>query len=101
MTKGTASFGKRQTKTHALCPRCGRRSYHKQKHRCAACAFGASARKRTYNWGYKAIRRNTTGTGRMRHLKKMPAAYKGIKNEQVKYKQAIAKQQQKNIKNHS
>ncbi|VDK63126.1 unnamed protein product [Onchocerca ochengi] len=68
MTKGTSSFGKRHNKTHTLCRRCGRSSYHIQKHRCASCGY-PSARKRTYQWSAKSIRRHTTGTGRMRHIK--------------------------------
>nr|GMC78204.1 60S ribosomal protein L37-3 [Ipomoea batatas] len=44
--KGTGSFGKRRNKTHTLCVRCGRRSFHLQKSRCSACAYPA-ARKRT------------------------------------------------------
>uniref|UniRef100_A0A0R3Q6X3 Ribosomal protein L37 n=1 Tax=Brugia timori TaxID=42155 RepID=A0A0R3Q6X3_9BILA len=39
MTKGTSSFGKRHNKTHTLCRRCGRSSYHIQKHRCASCGY--------------------------------------------------------------
>ncbi|RYR32891.1 hypothetical protein Ahy_A10g047421 [Arachis hypogaea] len=39
------SFGKKKNKTHTLCMRCGRRSFHLQKSRCSACAFPA-ARKR-------------------------------------------------------
>jgi large subunit ribosomal protein L37e len=38
---------------------------------CAACGFPA-AKTRSYQWGQKAIRRRTTGTGRMRHLKEVP-----------------------------
>ncbi|VDN60559.1 unnamed protein product [Dracunculus medinensis] len=68
MTKGTSSFGKRHNKTHTLCRRCGRSSYHIQKHRCASCGYPAK-RKRTFQWSVKSIRRRTTGTGRMRHLK--------------------------------
>merc|ERR1711868_307328 len=75
MTKGTSSFGKRHNKTHTLCVRCGSRSFHIQKSRCAACAFPA-ARKRTYNWSNKAIRRKTTGTGRMRYLKNVDRRFK-------------------------
>ncbi|MCP9261489.1 putative 60S ribosomal protein L37-A [Dirofilaria immitis] len=58
MTKGTSSFGKRHNKTHTLCRRCGRSSYHIQKHRCASCGYPSAP-----------IRRHTTGTGRMRHMK--------------------------------
>ncbi|XP_011001601.1 PREDICTED: 60S ribosomal protein L37-3-like [Populus euphratica] len=78
MGKGTGSFGKRRNKTHTLCVRCGRRSFHLfhlQKSRCSACAFPA-ARKRKYNWSEKAIRRKTTGTGRMRYLRNVPCRFK-------------------------
>jgi large subunit ribosomal protein L37e len=68
MTKGTTSFGKRHTKSHTLCIRCGRSSYHIQKKRCAACGY-PNAKLRHYNWGKKAQGRRTTGTGRMRYLK--------------------------------
>ena len=45
MTKGTPSHGKRgKRKTHVKCPRCGSRSYHNRKKRCASCGFGASKR---------------------------------------------------------
>ncbi|XP_016973502.1 probable 60S ribosomal protein L37-A [Drosophila rhopaloa] len=68
MTKGTSSFGKRHNKTHTLCRRCGRSSYHIQKSTCAQCGYPA-AKLRSYNWSVKAKRRKTTGTGRMQHLK--------------------------------
>ncbi|KAF2997385.1 60S ribosomal protein L37A [Curvularia kusanoi] len=68
MTKGTSSFGKRHNKTHTLCRRCGRRSLHIQKHTCASCGYPA-AKTRKFNWGEKAKRRKTTGSGRMRYLK--------------------------------
>lgn len=42
--------GKRHTKTHTLCRRCGRRSFHVQKTTCSACGY-PSARKRTCTWG--------------------------------------------------
>ncbi|KAG1367755.1 putative 60S ribosomal protein L37-1 [Cocos nucifera] len=73
--KGTGSFGKRRNKTHTLCVRCGRRSFHLQKSRCACCGY-PSARIRKYNWSVKAIRRKTTGTGRMRHLRHVPRRFK-------------------------
>merc|ERR1712057_133430 len=71
MTKGTTSFGKRHNKSHTLCRRCGRRSYHIQKKTCSACGYPA-AKTRSYNWAKKAIRRKTTGSGRCRYLKTMP-----------------------------
>ncbi|XP_059214702.1 60S ribosomal protein L37 [Centropristis striata] len=68
MTKGTSSFGKRRNKTHTLCRRCGSKAYHLQKSSCGKCGY-PEKRKRKYNWSAKAKRRNTTGTGRLRHLK--------------------------------
>ncbi len=45
MSKGTPSHGKRGKRhTHITCPRCGKRSYHERKKRCAACGFGVSRR---------------------------------------------------------
>ncbi|KAL0441534.1 UNVERIFIED_CONTAM: 60S ribosomal protein L37-1 [Sesamum radiatum] len=73
--KGNRKLWKRRNKTHTLCVRCGRRSFHLQKSRCAACTYPA-ARKRTYNWSVKAIRRKTTGTGRMRYLRHVPCRFK-------------------------
>ncbi|KAF8388985.1 hypothetical protein HHK36_025669 [Tetracentron sinense] len=75
MGKGTGSFGKRRNKTHTLCVRCGRRSFHLQKSRCAACGYPAS-RIRKYNWSVKAIRRKTTGTGRMRYMRHVARRFK-------------------------
>ncbi|RKF77639.1 60S ribosomal protein L37 [Golovinomyces cichoracearum] len=75
LAKGTSSFGKRHNKTHTLCRRCGRRSLHIQKHTCAACGYPA-AKTRKYNWGEKAKRRKTTGTGRMQYLKGIPRKFK-------------------------
>ncbi|ODQ50532.1 60S ribosomal protein L37 [Saitoella complicata NRRL Y-17804] len=68
MTKGTQSFGKRHNKSHVLCRRCGRRSFHVQKHTCSSCGYPA-AKTRKFNWSDKGKRRKTTGTGRMSHLK--------------------------------
>ncbi|XP_037585099.1 60S ribosomal protein L37-like [Cebus imitator] len=68
MTKGMSSFGKRRNKTHTLCRRCGSKANHLQKSTCGKCGHPAE-RKRKCNWSAKAKRQNTTGTGRMRHLK--------------------------------
>mmetsp|Transcript_22283 Transcript_22283/g.33163 ORF Transcript_22283/g.33163 Transcript_22283/m.33163 type:complete len:90 (+) Transcript_22283:41-310(+) len=68
MTKGTCSFGRKHNKSHTLCRRCGKRSYHIQKSKCASCGYPA-AKMRRYNWSSKAKRRRTEGTGRMRYLK--------------------------------
>ncbi|KAJ2787712.1 60S ribosomal protein L37B [Coemansia interrupta] len=74
-TKGTSSFGKRHTKTHSLCKRCGNRAFHNQKKTCASCGY-PSAKIRSFNWGFKAKRRKTTGTGRMRYLKTVNVRFK-------------------------
>jgi large subunit ribosomal protein L37e len=73
--KGTGSFGLRHNKSHTLCRRCGRRSFHIQKKTCAACGYPA-ARIRTFNWSIKAKRRKTTGTGRCRYLKTVSRRFK-------------------------
>ena len=44
--KGTASFGKRHNKSHTLCRRCGKRSYHIQKSTCAACGYPSAHMRR-------------------------------------------------------
>jgi large subunit ribosomal protein L37e len=75
MTKGTQSFGMRNNKTHTLCRRCGRSTYHIQKKRCSACGF-PSSKIRKYNWSEKAKKRHTTGTGRTRYLKKVNRRFK-------------------------
>merc|ERR1712098_81823 len=75
MTKGTSSFGKRHNKTHVLCRRCGSRSLHVQKKTCANRGY-PSASVRRFNWGAKAKRGKTTGSGRMRTLKGVPRKFK-------------------------
>ncbi|KAI5795106.1 60S ribosomal protein L37 [Geopyxis carbonaria] len=70
MTKGTS-----YNKSHTLCRRCGRRSFHIQKHTCSGCGYPA-AKTRKFNWSEKAKRRKTTGTGRMQYLKTVPRRFK-------------------------
>ena len=76
MTKGTSSFGKRHSKTHTMCRRCGRIAYHIQKKVCSSCGYGHTAQMRRFNWSAKAKRRRTEGTGRMRYKKAMPRLFK-------------------------
>ena len=59
MGRGTPSFGKRHTKTHTQCRRCGRMSYHKQNKMCSACGFGKTTRIRKYGWAKKTQQRKT------------------------------------------
>eukprot|EP00429_Kryptoperidinium_foliaceum_P041814 CAMPEP_0176106796 /NCGR_PEP_ID=MMETSP0120_2-20121206/53593_1 /TAXON_ID=160619 /ORGANISM="Kryptoperidinium foliaceum, Strain CCMP 1326" /LENGTH=128 /DNA_ID=CAMNT_0017440919 /DNA_START=84 /DNA_END=466 /DNA_ORIENTATION=+ len=58
---GTEAMGKKNKHTHGLCVRCGKRSYHMQKKKCASCGYPA-AKKRSYEWSKKAKRRNAQGT---------------------------------------
>ncbi|KAF9213531.1 60S ribosomal protein L37A [Podila verticillata] len=88
LTKGTSSFGKRHTKSHTLCRRCGRRSFHNQKKTCAQCGYPA-AKLRSYNWSEKAIRRKTTGTGRMRHLSDVNRRFKNGFREGTQAKKQV------------
>ncbi|KAK9687526.1 60S ribosomal protein L37B [Basidiobolus ranarum] len=90
MTKGTQSFGKRHTKSHTLCRRCGKRSFHNQKKTCASCGYPA-AKLRSFNWGEKAKRRKTTGTGRMRHLKGVSRRFKNGFREGTQAQKQTAK----------
>eukprot|EP01060_Flectonema_neradi_P004728 TRINITY_DN130_c1_g2_i2.p1 TRINITY_DN130_c1_g2~~TRINITY_DN130_c1_g2_i2.p1 ORF type:complete len:109 (+),score=16.37 TRINITY_DN130_c1_g2_i2:51-329(+) len=70
MTKGTTSRGERGHHSHRLCKRCGKRSFHTRLRRCASCAYPNPSMRR-YHWSVQAIRRRTTGAGRMRYLKKV------------------------------
>ncbi len=59
MSKGTPSFGKRQRKSHVVCRRCGKHSYHARDGVCSACGFGRSKRIKKFSWQWKAA----TGKG--------------------------------------
>merc|ERR1712000_410604 len=74
MTKGTQSFGKRHNKSHTLCVRCGKHSFHIQKHQCSACAYPAA--KMRDPGSNKGKRRTATGTGRMKHLRDVNQRFK-------------------------
>merc|ERR1711862_843694 len=75
MGDGTPAMGKRHKKTHGLCLRCGKRSFHHQKKTCASCGYPAT-KMRSYEWAMKAKRRRAPGTGRMAHMKTMPRRFK-------------------------
>lgn len=64
--KGTQSFGKRHTKVHTQCRRCGTKTYHIQNKRCSRCGF-PDKKIRKYNWSRKVNQRRGEGTGRMAH----------------------------------
>lgn len=45
MGTGTPSFGKRaHTKTHTACRRCGKITFHNQKHECSSCGYPCVSR---------------------------------------------------------
>ncbi|CAJ1392245.1 unnamed protein product [Effrenium voratum] len=75
MGDGTPAMGKRHKKTHSLCPRCGKRSYHQQNKKCAACGYPA-AKTRSYEWSKKSKRRRAPGTGRMKYVKHIARRFK-------------------------
>ncbi|XP_053456224.1 60S ribosomal protein L37-like [Nycticebus coucang] len=66
VTKRTSLLGKRGNKTHTLCCHCGSKAYHLRKSTCGKCGYPAKHKR---NWSANSKRRNTTGSGRMRHLK--------------------------------
>ncbi|MBW2985602.1 50S ribosomal protein L37e [Candidatus Woesearchaeota archaeon] len=54
MSKGTPSMGKKSgKKTHIVCRRCGKRTYHVRKKRCSSCGYGRSSKLRRYSWQKK------------------------------------------------
>ncbi|HKZ94927.1 MAG TPA: 50S ribosomal protein L37e [Candidatus Bathyarchaeia archaeon] len=56
ISKGTSSFGRHMGKTvHIKCRRCGRRSYHVTKKRCAACGYGETTHIRRFSWQNKKL----------------------------------------------
>ncbi|MAG38507.1 50S ribosomal protein L37e [Candidatus Woesearchaeota archaeon] len=51
MTKGTPSMGRKSgKKTHIVCRRCGKRTYHARKKVCSSCGYGKTSKTRGYNW---------------------------------------------------
>ncbi|MGD1059837.1 MAG: 50S ribosomal protein L37e [Methanomassiliicoccales archaeon] len=51
MGKGTPAMGKMGSKkVHVPCRRCGKHAYNIRKGVCASCGYGASAKRRSYNW---------------------------------------------------
>merc|ERR1711862_15729 len=90
MTKGTSSFGKRHNETHTLCRRCGKSSYHIQKSTCASCGY-PSPKMRKYNWSAKALRRRTTGTGRMSILRPCQEDLRMVSGKELKLRKLPTK----------
>jgi large subunit ribosomal protein L37e len=90
-TKGTTSFGKRHNKSHTACRRCAKTSFHIQKSQCSSCGY-PDKKMRQYNWGEKAKRRRTTGTGRMRFMKSMTRRFKNGFREGTQAKKQIKKE---------
>jgi len=55
MAKGTPSFGKKNKKTHIICRRCGKHTYHVRDKTCSACGFGKSSKLKTHAWQRKKM----------------------------------------------
>jgi large subunit ribosomal protein L37e len=54
MVKGTHSQGlQSKGKTHIVCRRCGKRTFHVSRKICASCGYGKSKRLRSYGWAKK------------------------------------------------
>jgi large subunit ribosomal protein L37e len=54
MSKGTPARGKMGSKkTHIVCRRCGKITYHVTNKICSSCGYGKSARMRSYKWSKK------------------------------------------------
>ena len=54
MSKGTASRGKNSSKkTHIMCRRCGKHTYHASHKVCSSCGFGNATKQRSYSWQKK------------------------------------------------
>uniref|UniRef100_A0A6B2LTE0 Ribosomal protein L37 n=1 Tax=Arcella intermedia TaxID=1963864 RepID=A0A6B2LTE0_9EUKA len=100
MTKGTFSFGRRHTKVHDLCRRCGKHSFHIRKERCAACGYGHTTKIRTYNWSEKSMRRRTTGSGRMMTLKNQDKKTPMLTKFSDRHAALVRKQLKKNLMFH-
>ena len=49
MSKGTPSKSGGK-KTHSMCRRCGKHSFHMQKRVCSSCGFGKTSKIRQFNW---------------------------------------------------
>jgi len=55
MGTGTPAKGKfARGKTHIICRRCGRKTYHAAHKYCASCGFGKTRKLRVYNWKNKS-----------------------------------------------
>ncbi len=51
MTKGTPSKGKKSRgKSHIVCRRCGKHSFHVSHNVCSSCGFGRTKKLRKYSW---------------------------------------------------
>ncbi len=51
MGTGTSAHGEKgKRKSHIMCRRCGKHSYHVRKKKCSSCGFGNAKRLRYYRW---------------------------------------------------
>ena len=75
------------------------RSFHKQKHTCAACGF-PNKKTRRFDGVLRKVRgRKGQGTGNMSYLKDMPRRFKNHFKEENVYKKALPeKEKSKELK---
>ena len=81
MSKGTASFGKKNKINHLTCVRCGSVSFHKRKQKCAACAYPEPKWKRNIS---DKTQEKKNKPSRRRHLNKtLKSKRSGFKGNKI------------------
>ena len=48
-------MGKRNKRTHILCRRCGKTTYHIRKRKCSACGYGETSKLKKFVWEQKSL----------------------------------------------
>ncbi|KAF7701531.1 60S ribosomal protein L37 [Cucumispora dikerogammari] len=81
MPKGTPSNGKKNKRNHIICQRCHKNSFHKQKQKCASCAFPApkwrrdlSDKTKEKRLQHSKVQGKNSRSGNMTHIKKVVRA---------------------------
>ncbi|KAH8809488.1 hypothetical protein DL96DRAFT_1628291 [Flagelloscypha sp. PMI_526] len=91
MTKGTSSFGKRTFQISILFAVVVEPGRSTSKSTLAHPAAIPPAKIRSFEWGQKAKRRKTTGTGRLRYLKDVSRRFKNGFRENTAAKKRVTK----------
>lgn len=81
MPKGTTSNGKKNKRNHTICKRCSKNSFHKQKQRCASCAYPSPKWRRDISKKtnekrllHSKVEGKKAKSGNMTHIKKVVRA---------------------------